>query len=305
MNLLRLIQRPEYFFRPQQIWRRLLKNSLSARNAIQLAWGLPVNVDPRSHVGVDILNLGVYDRIVPEAIYRLSDPGDAALDIGANIGQNASMLALKLGPRGSVIAFEPGPESCRLLIQNLHDWERYDLSPISLVRLGVSSHTGPGLLHEADELGGYSLEDEAPGPPHTVPEGAQGINIELTSLDSFLPPEAQIGVIKMDIEGHELSALHGARRLLEEKRLRDIVFEDFYPQPSPVTKLLQAAGYTVLSLFPGWRKPILRTLEQHGKRRLRQYELTNFLGTRDPARALARFEKAGWECLKVRARLRE
>src|SRR5258708_3175620 len=55
---------------------------------------LPVEFDRRSPVGVDILNLGVYDRVVPEAIYRLSDAGEIALDIGANIRQNASMMAL-------------------------------------------------------------------------------------------------------------------------------------------------------------------------------------------------------------------
>ena len=93
-------------------------------------------------------------------------------------------------------------------------------------------------------------------------------------------------------------------RHLKEKRVRDIVFEDFHPQPSPVSGILQAAGYTVSSLVPAWRKPILLTLEQHSKRRLQEYELTNFLGTREPDRARARFEGAGWKCLRLRARRR-
>ena len=94
LKVLRAIERPEYFFRPSQIWRKLRKNSLFAGQAVQLAWGLPVEVDIGSHVGIDILNLGVYDRVVAEAICRLSDTGEPAFDIGANIGQNASMMAL-------------------------------------------------------------------------------------------------------------------------------------------------------------------------------------------------------------------
>ena len=107
--------------------------------------------------------------------------------------------------------------------------------------------------------------------------------------------------MKIDVEGHEFAVLEGAARLLEEKRVRDIVFEDFHPQPSPVSGLLQAAGYTVFSLVPAWRKPILLTLEQHFERRPQEYQLTNFLGTREPDRTRARFEGAGWKCLRLHA----
>ena len=304
LKVLRVIERPEYFFRPSQIWRKLRKNSLFAGQAVQLAWGLPVEVDIGSHVGIDILNLGVYDRVVAEAICRLSDPGEVAFDIGANIGQNASMMALVLGPQGRVVAFEPGPASWRLLTRNVETWARYDIAPVTVVRQGVSSRAGTGLLHESLELGGFSLEDRPPGPPRTVPDGSCGVNIELTTLDAFSPQPTQIGLMKIDVEGHEFAVLEGAARMLEQKRVRDIVFEDFHPQPSPVTGLLQAAGYTVFSLVPAWHRPNLLTLEQHSKRRLKEYELTNFLGTCEPDRARSRFEGAGWKCLRLRARRR-
>src|ERR1035438_2469227 len=95
---LEAIGRPEYLFNPRQIWRRLRRHSLCARNAIELAWGLPVEVDPSSCVGLDVINIGVHDRVVAEAIYRLLDPSEVAFDVGANIGQNVSMMALVLGP---------------------------------------------------------------------------------------------------------------------------------------------------------------------------------------------------------------
>src|ERR1700682_5412948 len=172
LKVLRVIERPEYFFRPSQIWRRLRKNSFFAGQAVQLAWGLPVEVDAVSPVGVDILNLGVYDRVVAEAICRLSDPGEVAFDIGANIGQNAAMMALILGPAGRVVAFEPGPVAWRLLTRNVEAWAGYELAPITVVRQGISSCVGTGLLHEALDLGGFSLEDQPPGPRRTAPEGA-------------------------------------------------------------------------------------------------------------------------------------
>lgn len=304
MSPLRAIQRPEYLLRPQQIWRRLRKRSLCARNAVQLAWGLPIELDPGSNVGLDILNLGVYDRIVPEAICRLLEPGEQAYDIGANIGQNVSMMALILGSKGRVTAFEPGPESWRLLNRNIASWERYELAPITVVCVGLSSRAGAGVLHESLDLGGFSLEERPPGPPRIAPEGAGGIRVELTTLDAFTPRGQEIALIKMDVEGHELAVLEGAMRLLDQQLVRDIVFEDYQPQPSAVSRRLQASGYEVFSLLPAWRKPVLLTMDELMKRGRKEFELANFLATREPQRARAKFEDAGWRCLRIRVRLR-
>src|SRR5580693_4297831 len=125
MRLWEGIRRPEYLYHPRQIWRRLRRRSLCARNAVQLAWGLPVELDPQSHVGLDIINIGVYDKVVAEAICRLSDPEEVAFDVGANIGQNASIMALAVGPRGRVVAFEPGPTAWGMLTRNVERWASY------------------------------------------------------------------------------------------------------------------------------------------------------------------------------------
>ena len=296
IRLFEAIRRPEYLFNPRQIWRRLRRHSLCARNAIQLAWGLPVEVDPSSWVGLDVINIGLHDRVVTEAICRLLDPDEVAFDVGANIGQNVSMMALVLGPRGRVVAFEPGPTAWGLLTRNVASWAPYDLAPITIVPKGLSSRIGEGLLHESIDLGGFSLEDQPPGPTRIAPEGARGIKVELTTLDAFVSQSTEIGLMKIDVEGHELAVLDGAARILEQRLVRDFVFEDFYPQPSPVTVRLQAAGYEVFAPSPAWRRPILLPLQLSDK------SLINFLATRDPDRARARFEADGWRCLRLRAR---
>jgi FkbM family methyltransferase len=301
MKPLEAIRRPEYLLRPSQIWRRLRKRSLYARNALQLAWGLPVRVDPVSHIGVDVMNIGMHDRVVPEAICRLLDAGEHSLDVGANIGQNASIMALVSGSRGRVTAFEPSPAAWDFLTGNVARWAPYDLAPIQLVRKGLSSQIGTGLLHEVGDLGGYSLEEETPFLPRIVPEGAHKFEIELTTLDALALEMGEIALIKIDVEGHELAVLEGASRTLEQKRVRDIIFEDFNPQPSVVTRSLQAAGYRVFGLVHAWHKPMLLTLEERSKVVRLAFE-TNFLATREPARAISRFERGGWKCLRARAR---
>lgn len=266
---------------------------------MQLSWGLPIELDLLSPVGRDIVNIGVYDRIVPEAILRLLDGGEIAIDIGANIGQNTSMMALAAGPEGVTFGFEPGPESWRLLTANVARWADYELSPISLVRKGASDRAGTALLHPVMDLGGFSLEDKPPGPLRPPREGACGIDVEVTTLDEFVSGDREIGVLKIDVEGHELKVLEGARRLIGQKRIRDIVFEDYFPQPSPVTVLLQAAGYAVFHLAAAWRGPVLYDLRA---RQDRAREAPNLLATLEPERALARLHDPGWKCLRLSAR---
>jgi hypothetical protein len=104
MRLVRAMTRPEYLYRPAQLWRRLRRRAVLAHGDVRLAWGLPIEIQTAGYVSVDILNLGVYDRVVPEAICRLLDR-EWALDVGANVGQNASIMALIAGPHGRVLAF--------------------------------------------------------------------------------------------------------------------------------------------------------------------------------------------------------
>ena len=103
MKLLRGLQRPELVLRPGQLWRRLRRHTTLATGEVRFAWGLPARIDPSCLIGVDVVNLGVYDRIIPEAICRLLDAGEWALDVGANVGQNTSIMALVAGPRRHVL----------------------------------------------------------------------------------------------------------------------------------------------------------------------------------------------------------
>ncbi len=102
--------------------------------------------------------------------------------------------------------------------------------------------------------------------------------------------------MKIDVEGHELSALRGAERALAAGRIRDILFEEREPPPTPVTDLLQAHGYTLLQIDERLRGPAVDFL---GARPLKTREDPNLLATRDSSRAFKRLSRAGWAVLGV------
>ena len=293
---LRAIVRPEYLYRPGQLWRRLRRDAFLARGDVKLAWGLPIRIDMPGYVSTDILNLGVYERIVPEAICRLLEPGEWAIDVGANLGQNASIMALVAGRHGRVLAFEPHPALWQILKANVESWRGYALAPIEPRHEALSSRAGVADLHEDERFavnrGSASLEV----PPVVVRTHA----VDATTLDARVPPDVGVGLAKLDVEGHERAVLEGAARLLAGGRLRDLIFEDLEPHSHSVTGVLETAGYRVFALCAPWHKPVL-VPRRDGARRC--FQTHNYLATLDPGRARARFRNPGWRCLRLRAGL--
>src|SRR5437868_6884855 len=112
LNIVNYLKRPEYVFQPRQVLRRLrrINKAPQASEIIELPWGARVQAQLAENVGSSIIYYGIFDKIVPETIWRLLDIGETGLDIGANIGQNTSALAFKNGGKEKVIAFEPHPE---------------------------------------------------------------------------------------------------------------------------------------------------------------------------------------------------
>lgn len=104
-------------------------------------------------------------------------------------------------------------------------------------------------------------------------------------------------MMKIDVEGHERAVLEGAERALADRRIRDIVFEDFDDPPTAVAQLLQGHGYEVFSPDHS----LLRPLAGPATRRAASLSGADpsYLATTDPRRALDRLSRRGWAVLGV------
>ncbi len=106
--------------------------------------------------------------------------------------------------------------------------------------------SGIGSLHQRD-LASYGITHE------------KQEDVVTTTLDDFVQRSGieRVDYLKLDVEGHELSALRGAERLLRERRIRALSFEFGGTQLDSrfffrdYWKLLASYGYGIHRLLPG------------------------------------------------------
>lgn len=285
-----------YFFQPLQVLRRLRLEFFwreKKEAVVRLPWGLPIKINPHEAVGQNIASRGVYEIEVTETLWRLTDPGDLAIDAGANIGYTTSILGVRVGPKGRVHAFEPHPQVFESLRENVETWRgdpRCGSFILHQAALGMES--GKALLHTnnwfRNNRGTAWISEKTEAAPDL-----QVIEVPIRNLDSLVAEGETIGVLKMDVQGHELSVLRGMARLLERRAVRDIVFEEEAAFPAPTHEYLKSCGYSIFGL-QGYFAGVRGLPDAQPAFDPQVGPVPNYLATRDAERALARLRPAMW-----------
>lgn len=147
---------------------------------------------------------------------RLLQPGEAFFDIGSNVGFYTTHMAKMVGPEGLVLSFEPNPSIRTALERNV---ARNALENVQILPVAVGAESSRAVFLAGREHGLSRLQnldaDRA---------GLGDVDVEITvdvvALDDIaldLGGRSLAG-LKIDIEGPELFALRGARRLIEAHR---------------------------------------------------------------------------------------
>lgn len=175
--------------------------------------------------------LGLYEPGTVVLLKELLKEGMTFLDLGAYRGYYTVLASKLVGEKGRVFAFEPAPENFALLKANLQGRKN-----VSLIQKAVSNKVRTGKLFSAS-LGSSAHRI------YDADEGKKSVDVEVTSLDEFFKDkDAKIDVIKMDIEGAEMSALEGMANIIRENENLKIITE-FYPEA------LQISGCSPLSFL--------------------------------------------------------
>jgi FkbM family methyltransferase len=299
MNLLTPLRRPEYFFRPSQIVRRVLVEARPPRDWtwVTLPWGHRLLVNPRDQaIGLHVLKVGLDDLPLCETIWRLLDEGDRAVDVGGNMGLIASLMLCRVGASGSVTVLEPHPRSFAVLERNACQWGEGRLpANLQLWPVAAGAQAGEAWLIEPEawdvNSGGVAVADRE------RPHEAGSIRTTMIRLDDAWDAASAPSFVKIDVEGRQDAVLQGARGMLQCSAIRHVIFEVARTDPvdGETAAWLQQQGYACFVIARDFWGPRLIPLDP-GTGHVSGHA-TNILATTDPGLARRRLARRGWHCL--------
>lgn len=144
-------------------------------------------------------------------------PGNAAIDVGASLGMHTIVMANAVGPEGHVDAFEAEPRLMPVLNRTT---ATNGMHHVSLHGCAVGSQDGEVSFNVAQTIGHSSLYDL--GSEGLVREK---ISVVMKMLDTAIASDADVNLIKIDVEGAELDVIRGAKRILSQSTDCAIVAE--------------------------------------------------------------------------------
>lgn len=210
--------------------------------------GINWSLDLREGIDFAIYLTGYFEPRTVAAYGRLLTPGSVAVDIGANMGAHTLHLSSCVGRDGRVLAFEPTAEAYYRLTRNIA------INPELSGRIKAVQAmlvAAPDAALEPAVYASWPLR--SPSNAHDLHLGValstEGAHIS-TLDDAVAAAELdRVDLIKLDVDGHELDVLRGARTIL--KRHRPIIVMELSPytieergqDPSELIALLQDRGY--------------------------------------------------------------
>lgn len=182
--------------------------------------GVTYRVDPhhRHRLGQE------YDAAVAAFLQARVKPGAVCFNVGANVGVYVLQFAYWSRPTGRIVAFEPNPSALAVLRRHVA-FNRLS-NRVEVVPAAVGARAGEATLYAADADGMSRL-----GAPNVlIADRVTPVTVPVITLDDYC--EAT-GVapdwLLMDIEGFEIAALAGARRLIRRRGKQLGVIVEMHP----------------------------------------------------------------------------
>jgi len=177
---------------------------------------------------------------VRSALIKHVHPGQVIWDVGANDGFYVDLLLKLIGQGGTIVAFEPSPESYGNLQQ------KFSASPnVYLENVALSDHDGVGWLFQSPLSLANSLVDDE--------HATSKLQVSIKRGDTYAPRHFP-DVVKIDVEGYEYEVLKGMQQILSSTKLKCVVLEVHFSilrkrgmrnAPKSIVRTLTEAGLAV------------------------------------------------------------
>lgn len=169
-------------------------------------------------IGRSLREYGEWAQAEIDFLGSLLDKGNVAVDVRAYIGTHTLAFAQFVGDKGKVYSFEPQATAFELLKQNVI---QNKLPNISTFNIALADSTGVAYVGKtnqeiANNPGLFSLG------PMVSEDSSSDMTVKVTTLDHYHLDKCDL--IKIDVEGMELSVLKGAADTL--LRFHPMVFAE-------------------------------------------------------------------------------
>jgi FkbM family methyltransferase len=192
--------------------------------------GIRWNLQLKEGIDFSIYLLGAFEWDLRRFYERNVETGSTALDLGANIGAHTLPLAKKVGVKGRVIAVEATQFAINKLRQSLSLNPSLEPTVIAIHALLVAeSHPDTAQQIKTEIHSSWPLSGS--GKVHATLGGSLKStgNARVITVDELLAEIeiAHIDWIKLDVDGHEMAVLKGAKKIIFKCRPR--ILMEFAP----------------------------------------------------------------------------
>ncbi|HOX15127.1 MAG TPA: FkbM family methyltransferase [Smithellaceae bacterium] len=176
------------------------------------------------HMGIGsgdgILSSG--EQVIFRVLKQRLKPPYCIFDIGSNKGQFLQLIFDNIaGDDFSVHCFEPGSEAFKILELSFKVDKR-----IKLNNIGIGKEKRKAILH-SNQVGSELASLTRRRLDHFGIHFNESEMVAINTIDNYCAENAisHIHLLKLDIEGHELDALAGARRMFDANLIDIVSFE--------------------------------------------------------------------------------
>jgi FkbM family methyltransferase len=146
--------------------------------------------------------------------------GQTIYDVGAHEGMFSMFFSRAVGENGKVIIFEPHPENCSRILENL---KLNKMSNVELRSIGLGKEKGKALLTFPDHDLARGTAVKEIRSKILAEKGAKTVEIEIDSLDHQIQDLPPPDFIKIDVEGMELDVLLGMQDTIKTYKPRLLI----------------------------------------------------------------------------------
>jgi FkbM family methyltransferase len=177
------------------------------------------------------------------------------LDIGANFGLYTALCASIVRYQGRLYAFEGNPRIFESLQRTIVANDLYFNPNVVAANVLVSSESGRGLLRYSGNLpsGGTMSDVRLSGGRQST------VEVDMTTIDDFLPPDLAVDLVKIDVEGHEPLVLRGMEQTIARSPNIRIVTEfadSLLAQtvhPADFADYIRGLGFAICRVLPNFK----------------------------------------------------